>query len=295
MKFLKNTIYRFLIGCLLFVGIGTLHAHPGIGIVMDSKGNVFYTDLSHVWKITTDGQRTIAVKNVHTHELYIDQHDNLYGEHEWYKGDASGKWANYVWCLTRDGKIEIVAPEIEGFLENTTLVRDAKGNSYWVKKAEQHQIMKSAKGSKNSSVLSKHKFQNIRWMYFSKADNHLYVVDNLKIKKVSTSGEIQIVSGNLKENAPPHDGVADHHYVYGLCADTNKNVYAAIFGANKVKRIDTNGVVKTIHKSEKGWSPCGVLIAPDNSKWIMEFSKNNKTRVLKISPDGTQKIYGGSA
>ena len=29
-----------------------MEAHPGIGIVMDDDGNVFYTDLTHVWKIS---------------------------------------------------------------------------------------------------------------------------------------------------------------------------------------------------------------------------------------------------
>jgi hypothetical protein len=52
---------------------GTAAAHPGIGIVMDSRGNVFYTDLSHVWKVEPGGAKSIAVRGVHTHELYIDR------------------------------------------------------------------------------------------------------------------------------------------------------------------------------------------------------------------------------
>ena len=31
-------------------------AHPGIGIVADSRGNIFYTDLKQVWRIAPDGQ-----------------------------------------------------------------------------------------------------------------------------------------------------------------------------------------------------------------------------------------------
>lgn len=42
-----------IIFCL--AGFFTALAHPGIGIVMDSKGNVFYTDLKQVWKISPDG------------------------------------------------------------------------------------------------------------------------------------------------------------------------------------------------------------------------------------------------
>ena len=45
---------------------GSAGAHPGIGIVMDRQGTVFYTDLTHVWKIMPDGAKSIAVRNVHT-------------------------------------------------------------------------------------------------------------------------------------------------------------------------------------------------------------------------------------
>jgi hypothetical protein len=48
---------------------------------MDSRGNFFYTDLSHVWKIAPSGAKSIALRGVHTHELYLDREDNLYGEH----------------------------------------------------------------------------------------------------------------------------------------------------------------------------------------------------------------------
>jgi len=42
-------------------------AHPGIGIVKDSRGNIYYTDLSRVWKIGADGKKSAVVNNVHTH------------------------------------------------------------------------------------------------------------------------------------------------------------------------------------------------------------------------------------
>src|SRR5688572_23144493 len=81
---------------LLFLISATMLAHPGVGIVMDSRGNVFYTDLSHVWKIAPDGAKTIAVRGVHTHELALDSADNLFGEHLWYEGDATRPWAHRV-------------------------------------------------------------------------------------------------------------------------------------------------------------------------------------------------------
>jgi hypothetical protein len=70
--------YQFSFLLLLF-GFQTVFAHPGIGIVKDKKGNIYYTDLKQVWKIDRDGMKSVAVANVHTHELYVDQDDNLYG------------------------------------------------------------------------------------------------------------------------------------------------------------------------------------------------------------------------
>jgi hypothetical protein len=55
----------------LALSASPVFAHPGIGIVADNHGNVFYTDLRPVRRMSRDGQREGAVRNVHAHELYI--------------------------------------------------------------------------------------------------------------------------------------------------------------------------------------------------------------------------------
>ena len=152
--------------------------HPGIGIAMDSKGNVFYTDLVHVWKITPNGEVSIAIENIHTHELYIDQQDNLYGEHEWYEGEATDKWGNYIWKLSSNGIFEKVIPDVEGFLDNNTLIRDNNGNTFWPKKNDDHERLMKDSNNGESCYFTDHLFDDIRWMYYSMDDDYLYVVDN---------------------------------------------------------------------------------------------------------------------
>ena len=79
---------RALIVVLTFlIGSTIAFAHTGIGIVMDKHGNVYYTDLKQIWKISPDGTKRIVVPNVHTHELYLDSLGNLYGEHLRYEGE----------------------------------------------------------------------------------------------------------------------------------------------------------------------------------------------------------------
>lgn len=277
--------------CLLF--ITQLKAHPGIGIVMDSKGTIFYTDLVHVWKISPEGEVTIAVKDVHTHELYIDKDDNLYGEHEWYNGEVTDTWGNYVWCLSASGELQQSIPPVEGFLANTTLVRDVKGNSYFSEKRDDFEILKVESQDGVISQFSEHHFDDIRWMHFSKNDENLYIVDKLQIKKVSPEGTVTVVAENLKEKQAPFGGVADRHYLYGLWTDTTANVYVAAYGAGKVKKITPEGTIETVYKAPLLWSPAGGLITSKGIMYILEYSKSNKARVRKIVPNGKDVLFKG--
>ena len=168
-----------ILACIAFLGIfvSIAVAHPGVGIVIDTKGNIFYTDLTHVWKITPDGSHEIAVRDVHTHELYIDSEDNLYGEHEWYEGEATDKWGNYVWRLSSEGVFEKTIDDVEGFLDNNTLVRDLQGNSYWAIKMNGYEQVMRHNPDGSDILATDHHFDDIRWMYYSKHDSHLYIVD----------------------------------------------------------------------------------------------------------------------
>jgi hypothetical protein len=121
---------------LLFI-TSYVFSHPGVGIVEDSKGNIFYSDLKQVWKISSDGRKTIAVKNVHTHELYIDEKDNLFGEHLWYNGERLNTWGHYVWKLSASGVLEKVIPDKVGFRdEEYSFVRDKTGHMFFPDRKE---------------------------------------------------------------------------------------------------------------------------------------------------------------
>ena len=278
---------------IISVPFSQLQAHPGIGIVMDSQGNVYYTDLVHVWKITPDGNHVIAVKDVHTHELYLDDKGNLYGDHVWYEGEATDKWGHFIWCLKSNGEFIKVKDNTEGFADNNTLVRDCEGATYWAEKEGDQEVLKKQTASGEIGLQTEHRFQDIRWIYIPKDKKEVYVVDHLKLKKVSAQGKVEVLSNNLKERGSSVPGVRDMHYVMGIWSDQKQNMYAAVFGARKVKKFSANGEIQTIYISKKGWSPSGGFIAPDGSMWVMEFSNRNKTRVKKIEADGTETIYAG--
>src|SRR5687767_7064624 len=121
-----------LIALALFLALPlrAAEAHPGVGIVRDRQGNVFYTDLVHVWRIAPDGRKSIAVRDVHTHELSIDSAGNLFGEDSDYLGGE--RWRHRVWRRAPDGRVTDVIPWTDGFFREYGFVRDRAGAMYWV-------------------------------------------------------------------------------------------------------------------------------------------------------------------
>ncbi len=120
-------VMRTLIACLLFTA-ASVFAHPSVSVVIDSRGNVYYSDLIQIWRVVPNGTRTIAVPHVHSHELYLDAAGTLYGENLWYNGETLKTWGNAVWKRTVDGRVSFVHPPRAGFNEDFSFVRDAAGN-----------------------------------------------------------------------------------------------------------------------------------------------------------------------
>jgi len=256
---------------LLLMSTAVAFAHPGVGIVMDSRGNVFYSDLKHVWKLTPDGSKSIAVRNVHTHELYIDPQDNLYGEHLWYEGDATKKWGHRVWRLSANGTLSDVISARQGFLDDFDdfhFVHDRHGNMYWADRGDSSFIRKRPLGGAVTTIAGD-KFRNIRWMTVT-AEGTVYIVDTHDLVSISPNGVVRTVVRNLVENKKPFLFFRNEHAIMGLWADSKDNVYAAVSADQLVKRISPDGSVDVVARSTTPWSPTGGLVAPNGDLWLLE-------------------------
>lgn len=249
-------------------------AHPSWGIVRDSKGNIYYTDLEQVWRLAPDGTKAIAVPGVHTHELYIDVGDNLFGEHSWYEGEATNRWGYRVWRRSPDGSVANVVPPTEGFRREHSFVRDTIGNMYWHDKGRVHR--RSPAGA--NALLTKHRFTDIRSMTAS-AGGDLYLIDQGALYRVTTRGHVRRLAANLGESSPTMPTVGVRHQLMGLWLDQAGNVYVAAFGGQKVKRVSPAGKVEVVARTTSPWSPTGGLVAPDGSLWLLEYSLTNQARV----------------
>ncbi|MGZ8853679.1 MAG: hypothetical protein ACXW2X_09800 [Thermoanaerobaculia bacterium] len=252
------------------------HAHPGVGIVMDSRGNLFYTDLHHVWRIAPDGKKAVAVPNVHTHELAIDGNDNLFGEHVWYEGDATKKWGHYVWKRSPDGRVLKIKPNTAGFLDDYGFVHDRSGTMYWINR--EHRQVRKRTGDGPVMTVAPGRFREPRWINVT-SDGVMYVIDERDLVRVALDGKVRTVAANLA----PESKLLGRHVLFGVWFDRAGSVYVADYAHRKVLRVANDGRSSVFVESSLPWGPTGGVFAPNGDLWLLEYSLTNQARVRRVA------------
>ena len=278
----------FLAGAL--VSGAPAEAHPGVGIVRDARGNVFYTDLARVWKIAPDGKKSVAVPRVHTHELVLDAAGNLYGEHLWYEGDATKKWGHRVWRLAPDGVLTDVVPAREGFRTETSFVRDAAGNMYWSEGEGAARILERTREGAVRTLATCGDCRDVRWMCAA-PDGTVFFVDGGDLRAVSPAGALRTLARGLGKRSWTQFDVGDRHALMGLWTDARGRVYVARYGTREVLRVDPGGAVSVVARSRFPWSPTGGLVTPDGDLFLLEYTMTGSARVRRVGPDGRSTVF----
>jgi hypothetical protein len=268
--------------CLLLLFPLFSSAHPGIGIVRDRKGMIYYTDLVHVWRIAHSGKAEIIIPNVHTHELSIDGEDNLYGENQWYNGERLNTWGHFIWKWNpRSGLDTIYGPDT-GFVKNYGFTRDGRGNVYWAERFTQSRIkMKRPDGTINT--LAEGKFGRVNnWMYVT-PEGTLYFIGGNDLYRVPPSGKATVLVKNINATYGPSP---PRHSYFGMWSDRSGHIYLADYAARAVKQVTETGIVRQYLATSKEWGPTGGVFDDSGNLWLMEWSTRNEMRMRKITDPG---------
>lgn len=265
-----------LLGTGLFLTLGLCAlAHPPVSVVIDASGNVYYSDLAQVWRLAPDGTKQIAVPGVHTHELYLDAHGNLFGEHLWYEGEKIDKWGHYVWKRAPDGRVSLVIPRSEGFLKNYSFARDRNGTMYFAAepaKSRRNEVWWRTPSGRLSAMARG--FRDIRWLHATPSGT-VFLVDDGDL--------VRIKGGRVTRLAPKLGRRGDRHALMGIWSDARENAYVADMKQRGVKRISPDGTVTTIAESTFPWSPIGGTFAPNGDLWLLETDITSSVRVRRIA------------
>jgi len=271
--------------------VGGAAAHPPVSVVMDGRGFVYYSDLQNVWRISPTGTRTIAVIGVHTHQLYLDSENRLYGE-DATNDDATGQPYHRIWRLDPDGTLSDVIRRRAGYLwdyGDFGFVHDQMGVAYVLQHSGGPALVRvGATGRVSRTTLPRAE----PGFALPTPDGRVVVTAGLDLLKVDPRSQRAAVwKANLARLTPRVVEVADRHALLGLWLDREGRIYVASYAGAAVIRVDLDGEASVVSRSPEGWAPSGGMIGPDESLWLLEYSAAGQVQVRRIQADGTERVY----
>jgi len=262
-----------LIAVVLCLGLAALWAHPAVGIVADAYGAIYYSDNVHVWRVDPAGRRSIAVANVHSHELWLAPDGNLYGEHLWYEGDRTGRWGHRVWKRSPEGKVtDVIAPRagFRDYYRDFSFVRAREGWMYWMVRQGSGILLVRNRSGRPAETLADLGDVRPGWLSVSPSGDLLFAVGGIVYRMRGAARAAPLHRNSLGQ-------------VMGVWGDSAGNVYAALPERRKVVLIRSSGEIETVAESPSDWQPASGVVAPDGRLWLLEFNSANEQRV-RVAP-----------
>jgi hypothetical protein len=289
-------------------------AHPSWGIVVSSNGIVYFSDLETIWRIDRNGKLSVVragVSGRHTHELAIDEQDDIYGPDLSYE-PATQKWITAIWKMTPDGKFEYLQPPSNQAPPGMSIWLDRGGNMYSVDqnnhtKTKTVLLKRTPKGviSTLAGGVYGHmdgkgpaaKLSTVGAMVFG-ADGNLYLSDGEYVRRVSMDGAVTTIAKDLlsrtAEDKPALFG-GSYGSLAGLSTEPGGNVYVADAGNRRLLKISRDGKVTVVYRCDPPFFPNGVFATSAGEVYVLEFSfvppgTWGGPRVRKIAADGTMSL-----
>lgn len=313
-KWKSHGSFAFFAAAMILFLAPVTTAHPATGIVVDRQGQVFFSDLETVWKLSRDGKLSVfraGVSGRHVHELTIDGEDNIFGADISYE-PATKKWVSDVWKMTPEGKFSYLLAPTTDPTPGVSIWQDQKGRMFSIDqnnhtKTQTLLLMRTADGKVTTFAGSAYghadgnataaRFGSVGGMAFG-PDGDLYLTDGTSVRKVAMDGVVSTVATSLDfrtaEDKPTLFGGSEG-ILAGLTVDSRGNVYVADAGNRRLLRITNDGKVTVVYRADPPYFPNGVFATRTGDLYVMEVgftmpSKWSGPRVRKLSTDGSNAL-----
>jgi sugar lactone lactonase YvrE len=269
-------------------------AHPGSGIVVDEKGQVFFQDSGGraIWKIDARGKLTKYSERLGGHWMALDP-----------EGRFSRGKVKYFERISPDG----VRPALIVADGGAPIVVNRDGNLYYSSWSTPEDEM--APGALTVTRMSpdgtrtqfapelRKRVEKLGITGLAAGpDGSLYVACPSAVLKVKLDGTfttlVQPVRVQECDEELPDNNVSP--YLRGLAVDPQGSVYAAATGCHCVVKISSDGKTETVLKAERPWTPTGVALF-GGDVYVLEYANHNsgnapgqewQPRVRKLGRDG---------
>ena len=301
MKTIRMVFTAILIPCAFLTNL--IWAHPGSGIVVDQKGQVFFVETGDpdvrfsgcIWEIDRQGKLTCFHPSG-AHYLALDANGSFA------RADLK-KWfdqrltPNFERIPLSDPKPALIQTDGVPFVVGRDgYLYYAKGNLDVARLSPDGKETLLARNLKEITD----KLGGIKGLA-SGPDGSLYASCPSAILKIKLDGTVTtlvqpIALKDCDQYLPPGTPESQKPYLRGLAVDRRGTVYTAATGCRCVLKITSDGQVKTILKAERPWSPTGVAVFGEDV-YVLEYTNPNGARtegwlprVRKLGRDGKVRI-----
>lgn len=304
-QLLKNSALAAVAMLALGIGANTVVAHPSSGIVVDRRGAVIFADERRniVFRIDANGKLTQWITRKHCHELFLDGEDNLYGEHLEYLSESAG-WRSSIWKRDATGRMTDVYGPAVGFAPG--LLLDRLGNRYQsngnespngsvpviTSRSPDGRVTVLAGGTRGERDGKGDAVQlgTVLGMAWGPEQN-LYFIEADAVRRVTMEGMVTTLARGFRG---PKDPDLPTQRLWGLTVDSTGTAFVADSGNRRVIKVTGDGKVSTVLRTEKPWSPAGVVLKGD-TLFVLEHgftppATSLGPRVRKLLPDGTAVV-----
>lgn len=289
---------------------GGAQAHPAAGIVVDREGRVYFSDLITVWRVDAQGKLSAfrVGKDLHTHELFIDEAGNVYGTDNIYD-PATKRDGVAVWRMTPAGEFKYLLAPTDDPPRGLGMWRDRAGNTFawersdyrkrgaWLVRRSPDGTVTRLAGSDYGHTDGRGDKASFGITHFTALgpDGSVYVTDESYVRRVSPDGTVTTLAADIRNDQtdkPEEKGTPT--YLSGISVDPQGFVYVADFSNGRVIRIAPDRKAETVFRSERPWSPNGVVWS-GGTLYVLEFLATTihgpfNTRVRRLSSDGTSTV-----
>jgi hypothetical protein len=294
---MKNALRRGLVISLTAYVLVTVFsvsimAHPGSGIVVDRRGEVYFLDTgSGVWKIDLQGKLT-HLPGPRFHWMTIDYDDCFSTAHlpTGARGDITRVGTSPTLLVASDYPLSI----------------GADGSLYYPSYTAGSglQLMELTPADRTTALinLSAAGGGDLRWLNGLAAggDGSLYYTEDNAIRRISPRREVSTVVANVKIPTCVSIAGTSRPMLRGLAADSHGTIYVAATGCGSVLKVSAGGQVTTLHQLQSPWTPTAVALFGSNI-YVLEYLQTAASmepedrsawlpRVRKITADGRTSI-----
>jgi hypothetical protein len=288
---------RYLAALLLIVAVaGPALGHPPYGLVVDRKGDIYFSDLETVWRFSADGRMSVfrpGIPETHVHELALAPDGAIEGDQNRYD-PATQRYYTGLWTRTRSGVERDIVPMTEHPPAGAGVLRDRDGNRYvtlWVSNEDQRmQVLKRRPNgsvdllfdqTRGASPPVARTVAGVAGMTFASDGSLFFAARDTLWRRAKDGTVASVYSGGTVSS------------FRGLAASADVRVLVADMGSRTILEIGADGRAAKLFRESEPWLRTAVALS-NGRLLVLEananpYEYNDRVRLIEVK-DGRGKL-----